>query len=184
MFAFCLRAPVILGRQLRPFSSAHLMMLECINSPLVRDAGEVLPADLLAAIYICSFEYPFPWLNQAQGSLFKEIAEWGGKVQPQWDFQETLEQWLDYFRSYWKAPERTHSPDAAGVPVRAPASIKIVAWLLRTIHGMTETRAWNMSINLALAYKAGCDALDGDKSLLDDDAIAVLDAAEPEKNRT
>lgn len=176
LFAFCLHPPVILGRQMQPFSSAHLMELECVGSPLVHHYDQASPADLLAAIYICSFAWPFPWFGKAPSTMRKDVTAWGKSVSARWDFLSALDQWQDYFRSYWKAPERTHDPNSESAAILAPASIKIVAWLLRTLHGMTEERAWNMPICLALAYKAGCDALDGDKSLLDEDTIAVLDA--------
>lgn len=178
LFAMGLRPPVILGRQLRPFCAAHLMELECADSSLVYDASQITPADLLLAVFICFHAWPFPWQEIAEDTLTENVKAWGELVGPEWDFPGALAQWLDYYRVYMAGPERSHKPDAGGA-IRAPVPVKIVSWLLRTIHGMTETRAWNMPICLALAYKAGCDALNDDKSLLDEDAIAVLDADEP-----
>jgi hypothetical protein len=172
LFAGCLRPPIILGRQMKPFSSAHLMMLEFVASPLLSDLSKAQPADLLLALYVCGQSWPFSWLETS--GLRAEVKAWKNKNAAPWNYAATLAQWLDYFRSYMAAPERVHKPDESA-SAKAPVPIRLVTWLLRTLR-VSEERAWNMPICLAMAYKAGCDALDGDESLLDDDAIAWLDA--------
>jgi len=162
--ALMLRPPVILGRQMQPLSCAHLAALAAIDSPLLGRLQDANAADLIPAIFICSYSWPFPWLDAAQADIEQQVREWGAAA-PRFEFREVIAQWSAYTNQYSKAPYRYESPSKAP---RVPFPFSLVTFLQCEL-GIPEARAWNMPLCLVLSYRAAHDAYMGSESVMEEE---------------
>ena len=159
------RPPVVLGRQIRPFSPFHALALEAVNSPFAHDpVTGVTPDSLIVAVYTCSLSYAdgLPALLDTA-----KIQAWGASI-GKWDFAKTKAQFFRHMDDSMLLPVFYHTGDEEDC--RAPVVWHLATSAMRFLH-MTETEAWDCSIAKLVCYRACISEWNGSKSLKSDEEI-------------
>lgn len=147
-----LQPPVILGRQLKPFSCFHLLVLSAADSPLI-EGGAVGKADLIFLLWVCGMEWETGRAALYAEGAAEEAMAWGKSVGPKWDFEDTLASVTKYLDEYMETP-KTWSKGRDGKPSAIPVAFKLAADLLAHYSGFTEAQVWNMPVCMAACYRA------------------------------
>ena len=170
--------PTVLGRQLAPLSSWHILLLEAAGSPYIV-GGHPQVDDLLTGIWICSHGF-------ADGLAVAGDAEalclWGKSVTSH-SYTPALAAFAEYIRASFAVPEYwTDGKD--GGSLRAPYCWHMATFAMRDLH-LPEAQAWDFPIARLACYQACVGEINGNKDLMSADEIKgeeVLKAdAEKEK---
>jgi hypothetical protein len=85
-FEICLTLapPEVLGRRLAPFSLGHAHLLEISKSPFIAGSDRVDSADLILAVWICSFPHygkaKAAALAALAGRVPRSVRRWGKEI--------------------------------------------------------------------------------------------------------
>jgi len=141
----------VLGKRLKPFSLWHALLLEAIGSPIWLGKGSLTIPDLLAAVAVCSNEWPVFNLKAGFMTVLRSSCISSNRLQVEG------KKLVAYFNDYNAVPmlwtdDKKESKDKPKCAL--PLSLDLVAWLVR--HGFGESRSWNMPIGLAHWYYIAC----------------------------
>jgi hypothetical protein len=171
--ALFLAPPVILGRQLKPYSLAHIAFLRSIDSPFYTGKHASIN-DLVIAAFVCSHAWPFPFMSQDPDALGQACAEWGESLGTV-DFKSNLAAFLRYIRAYSAMPARGTPPDAeAIVPEQVPWMFAMAFFLMNDL-GFEEIQAWNTPVGRAFAYAAVKAVRSGDETLVSEEEESIAE---------
>lgn len=138
--------PVILGRQLRPLSPLHVLILHSIDSPCLL-GGPVLYDELIVAVHVCSLSW------DTRHDAFpdaKSMRKWGRK-QRRANIESATEAMLAYIRESWHVPERW---DSGGdkEQARANGAFHLAVFGMSQL-GMGEQQAWDCPLARLMCYR-------------------------------
>jgi hypothetical protein len=169
--ALFLSPPVILGRQLLPYSLAHIAFLRSIESPFYTGKPAAIN-DLVVAAFVCSHAWPFPFLSQDPEALGRACAEWGESLGPV-DFQSNLAAFWRYIREYSAMPLRGTPPDADEIIQEYVPWMFTIAFFLMNDLRCSEVEAWNKPVGRAFTYATVKAVLRGDNTLVSEEEISI-----------
>lgn len=167
------RAPVVFGRQLRPFSLAHAYVLEAFESPYMRGGADPTIEDMALLVWVCSQDaYPFERLadEMLDPRLQKRMAKWGRRVRSQ-DLAAEADKVRQYLMVAHDQPARYFREGALRKP-SMPWPLVIFVRLKQA--GFDEATAWNQPLPMSTAIKLTVDWLAGDDSMENDDQRAAI----------
>ena len=172
------KEPTVLGRRLLPLSLAHIYALMAIDSPYT-DGGPKSLIDLSVAVMICSRTWEEGQEFFRQSNLLRVCKAWG-KTCGKMKFGEEQSKFIRYLDEYTQFPDRLQ--DVGATPCRHPWPLLVVQTILGKV---TESRAWNMPLPLAVSYWSAEAELNGDETLKGDsfDADLAAQTAHREKQR-
>jgi hypothetical protein len=169
--ALFLSPPVVLGRQLQPFSLAHIAFLRSIDSPFYNGKRASID-DLAVASFVCSHVWPFPFFHQSSDDLAEKCEAWGGSL-GKVDFKSNLNAFLCYVREYSAIPARGVPPGAErNFSEQVPWMFQI-AFFLMSVLNFNEVSAWNTPVGRAFAYAAVKSLLNGDETLISEEEESI-----------
>jgi hypothetical protein len=156
--------PVILGKQLLPFSCAHASFLYAIESPYMI-GGSLTPDEICIAIWICSlkFEEIQCRIGKDVNVVSSEFKEWVSSFLGVHKINDANESFQQYLEQHLRAPERWKKKESK--PSKSPWPLTIATNLMRELK-FSEEKAWNLSMPLALWYFAAIAEANGDESLI------------------
>lgn len=161
--SFTYTPPLILRRQLLPFSPFHGLLLEAADSPYLAGGPKSIDDAILGA-WVCSHSFADGYLGTMD---FPSIRAWSKKCRRLKPLvtARALDDFAEYITASLQRPERW--PDGKEKPSRAP-----IWWLLATfaqsrLH-MTEEAAWDCSVMKLLCYLVCRNEAEGDTSLMSD----------------
>jgi hypothetical protein len=158
--------PVILGRQMRPFSCWHGLMLEAMGNAYL---GGTKPgvSDVVAGAWVCA-------LSSKDGLAFdgKAIVAWGRKTR---NVASAIAQLQDYIDAGLRCPEYWRK--AEDKPVKAPYWWHL-ALFARQHLGLDEAAAWDEPVARLVCYRACNAEQEGWKNLKSDNEMKAKAALE------
>lgn len=173
---FVRRSWSVLGRRLQPFSLAHRLTLEVLQSPLCSPQELFTCADLILAVRVCSLSDPFRPLPSP--SLLDRFRFWKARFDPTY-FRAEATKFAAYLEEhcsgpqFWKREEEERRQDT-------PWTLAVAAGLLRT-GAFSEERVWSMPLARALWYHTAFGKLEGARiDILTTDEEALLDSIRKE----
>ncbi len=161
--AFTFTPPVILGRQMLPFSCFHGLLLDAAGSSFL---SERLPGidDVILSAWICSHSFADGYLGTMD---FKAIRAWGRKCRRLGpvEISTAITEFREYIDASMEKPVCWQSKDSKAS--RAP-----VWWLLTTFAqtelDKDEAAAWDAPFMKLVCYLICRNEIDGDDSLMTD----------------
>lgn len=166
--------PILLKRQLLPFSIGHYFLLDALNSPFI-ESGQVTLADCLLLIGVCSrnFMDAVAFVQSLSDPTTKQLfASWGtdcGVVNVA-ELAKTIELYLKHFGS---APDFWEEDDSK--PARLPLCLVLTTALMGKLH-FNHDAAWNFPLGQAIWY-AVATAEDAGERVVTDDEASLLEKA-------
>jgi hypothetical protein len=156
--ALTYRPPSVLGRQLRPFSAWHGLVLDAAGNAFV---GGGIPGleDTVFAAWVCS-------LGFADGiEAFtdqRRVSKWGRRYGPE-SVARAVPVLRDHILAGVRCPE--YWQDGSGKPLRAPYWWHL-ATFARVQLGMSEAAAWDAPVSRLACYRACAAEGEGWKGLM------------------
>jgi hypothetical protein len=146
----------VLGRDLRPYSLWHQLVLQVIESPFLNGDGNL--RDLDQASYVCSTHYGQPLDLRHRHPL----AIWWNVRR---NFNTERAEFLAYLDDYVQVPEFTIVDDSPVGPSRTllgqpPVILSLACKVIRW-SGWTEQYVWDMPIGKVEWYAAMADRQEG-----------------------
>ena len=169
--------PVILGRNLKPYTVGHDLILHALESGFAIGT-ENAPTfdDLIVSTYLCSFHFDEAKGRVLDGELMrKELEEWGREV-GEFDACEPTSQLIAYIKAYTDAPEFWIEDKPTTKRCGAPLSQILKVSMMRDFH-MTEHAALHMPFNEAQTNYLTHLEMNGRLRFADDDDHAAVAAA-------
>lgn len=162
-----LQPPVILGRQLKPFSLIHYSVLSGMRNPYVV-GGRCHPQNLVVACLICGMQWSEireriygRFALTVREKLWTRAAAWR-------DFVSHSEAFKLYVADSVATPDRWSEAGKSSGGISAPWEFHIVRTLCKEWR-MDHEHAWNLPFNLAACYSDVSAEAHGDKSLVSED---------------
>lgn len=165
-----LTPPRIMGVQLRPFSAWHAHVLCVLGNPAVI-GGRVTLDKSVQTVLVCADAWHED--HRRNLHLYRRFMRRGLTRMRFWwralraDEQRVAREIVEYVNAYLDGPE--YWTEKGGKRSRIPVAVR-VAGVLVSLCGIREERAWNMPLNLALAYQSiinesnGADIVDKEES--------------------
>jgi hypothetical protein len=123
-----------------PFSLGHSLILKEINSPFLKESGEVGPNDLIVALKVCSKAFPFSInldLTFRERVLMHYLNYTPVKFREECEkFQFYLDQ-HSYHPEYWASTQ-----DSSKSAMSSPGELAYVVTLMDL--GFSHSEAWNL----------------------------------------
>lgn len=180
------RPPVVLGRQLKPFSLAHAMFLLACDSPYFHVGADPTIEDMAFLVWVCSQDaYPFGPIADAmlddrtQKAMRKWGVQWSRKTRMTSMIEDSVKL-TDYLISANDRPPRYFADGTQRNP-KTPWPLTMVVKLM--MNGTPVAQAWNQPMALSTSVKLTIDFLEGDDSLQSEReaaACVVVKEKEPE----
>ena len=164
------RPPVILGRQMRPFSAYHGLALSVLDSPFFA-SGTASTEDVIVAVWVCGTAWGDGGGLRLDGDGLDAVMDWGRTV-GQFEVATITDALTSYMDDYMTVP-RMMAPSGASSS-HVPVYFKLVATFLAHYSGFTEADAWNLPFNRLCCYLAA-RAEDNGSKLMTDEQKAVLE---------
>lgn len=134
----------IMGVRLQPFSVSHLLTLQRLGSPFVCGGNES-PADLLAALYVCSRRSIAQSLSRP--GLLWRLKAWRAIfltfVRPD-VFVTRCKMFRDYIEESCKAPKHWLPPSDSSIEITSPFAL--ILFRIGLASGYTREEALNAPI--------------------------------------
>ena len=166
-----LAAPVtVLGKRLRPFALGHSYLLEACERPFAR-GGEVAPAELVFAVWICSRSFEDCITGLRAGDTATKCRMWGFKNRKA-DYNREMDIFDAYIADHSEVPLRWEVPGKQSSGPRVPWQIAMF-WNLCS--GRVDESLWDLPLGRAIVYSAARIASEGDDSLVSEDEWRVID---------
>lgn len=170
----------MLGRKLRPFSLAHRLVLEALDSPLVSESTAFAMGDLLLAARVCSMPNPFRPLLKP--TWMERVRFWRGTFDPSY-FRSESQKFVDYLDDHSSAPKFWNRLDQTFARTSVPWLLDLAAGILRRT-SFSEREVWLMPIGKAFwYYTALCKQEGHDPDILTTDEEAFLDSLKMEASK-
>lgn len=162
-------SPVVLGRQLLPFSCWHALMLMLAGSPWVVGGSAPEWADTIFAVWLCGEPYA-PERARSIEDVQRECADWGRSVGA-WDHAAAAGEFREYLDASFRFPS-LKTPASGGVSA-VPWPFRAVSTVMHYLPQLSETEAWNMPVARVACYRA-CYAEDQGVDVTDDTTRALI----------
>jgi len=175
---FC-QPPECMGRQLQPFSLAHYLALQIIDSPFLYSNAAAPIGQLGAAVFLCSLPTAELFARLSKGQSLAVDVEHFGRLSGAGNHDINERIFRAYIADYTDLPEYWHKPGADDKGPRAPWEFHLIR-ILTSVYNCTLEQAWSMPLALARCYFdveqecQGSEALMTDKEQAD---IAKLKAS-------
>lgn len=162
----------VLGVSLLPLSLGHVWALLAFENGFAVSGKRADLSDLVMGAAICSREFDsiLDLLNNPDRHI-KEIAEWGRKTSKQ-NLVRQKRAFIRYLNDNCKTPERWKKSGEAQSQSRVPWPIKVAVGIMPLVG---ESRAWNMSITMAMSYWFGLQENAGDNSIVSDEEMVFVE---------
>jgi hypothetical protein len=165
--------PSVLGRQLKPFSPWHGLLLEAAGSPYLH-GGLPDVNDLILGVWICTKSFSEGFRAAADRYAARK---WGASLkQPQFFSDQAI--FTEYISASFLTPQYWQGKEAK--PIRAPYFWHLATFAMRDLH-LSEQEAWDVSITRLACYQACVADVSGSKDLMsaeDIKGIEILKADE------
>jgi hypothetical protein len=153
---FC-KSHRVLGRKLKPFSLAHRLVLEAIDSPFCYEDRPFSFADLAIAIRICASSDPFAPIDPP--TWMDRFRFWRAAFDPAY-FRQCSQQFVDYLEDHSSSPKFWNRVDDELHREAIPWLLHVAASILRQT-SLSEAEVWAMPLGRALWYATALAKQDG-----------------------
>lgn len=160
--------PVVLGRQLQPFSSFHALALDAVDSPFWH-GGIPSVDDLILAVHICALTWE---TRSAVFGDFRRLMKWGRR-QRKADRAAELEAFRRYLNESNVYPARWKTGESSNI--KASGFFHLVAFAMHRMN-MTEAQAWDCCMARLVCYsEAYREQETGKSDLISDDEMKGIE---------
>lgn len=165
--AMLVQPAVILGRQLKPFSAWHMLVLLQFDSPLLLDdLQHATPEAVIFALYVCGLSFGDGGEAIMRPDTFLKDAEaWGRRLEDP-DIAQAAIDFRTYRHNYARLPQ-LWSQEGKTSQSSIPMPFKMVATVLSRVSGISELAAWDMPLNRLACYRASVAEDNGIDVVLD-----------------
>jgi len=142
--------PTVLGKQLKPFSALHFLILNFYKSPFLHGKGRISTDDLILAVIVCASD--FASRHDLLNIDIKRIKKWG-REHRKTDLLEATATLKEYLQESMVIPEKWQSSgDDSGGTIKTNAGYALVMFAMGRL-GMTEAEAWNAPLARLVCYR-------------------------------
>jgi len=140
-----LTPPRVLGRRLCAFTLGHAHLLEIAKSPFMGCGGGVDAADLILAVWICTFnDYTAARaaaVAALDGKIPRSVRRWGKRISLNFDLEAETTKLATYIVACTKSPRMTKAKESKALATPAAATLSV---LHRHYFGTSAAAAFNV----------------------------------------
>lgn len=141
--------PTVLGKQLKPFSALHFLILNFYASPFLHGKGRISTDDLILAVIVCASD--FASRHDLLNIDNKQIKKWG-REHRKTDLLEAVATFEEYLQESMVIPEKWQSVQDGGGTIKTNTSYALVMFAMGRL-GMTEAQAWDVPLARLVCYR-------------------------------
>lgn len=164
--------PSVLGRQLRPFSPWHGLLLEAAGSPYIL-GGSADIDDLIFCAWVCSKSYREGFAGAADT---KAVRQWGLKTRSA-QYPRELALMNAHITASYQTPRFWDKGKGGGS--KAPDWWHLATFAMRELH-LSEADAWDYPIVKIACYSACVAETNGNQDLMSADEIKGIETLKAE----